>query len=634
MSDTQFVRRILIIDDNEAIHRDFKKTLQSTASTAAVDAQEAAIFGEPTPGTGVIQLRFELESAMQGQEGFAKVEAAVKAGNPFHLAFVDMRMPPGWDGVQTIQALWQADPQLQVVICTAYSDYSWEQVISRLGSTDRLLILKKPFDDVEVCQLAVALTEKWIVTRQANLKLFEMQELVNSRTLELQQAALHDKLTGLPNRAFMNECLARTILEARRDSKRQFALLFLDFDRFKVVNDSLGHEIGDLLLVSIAERLRETMRGHDLISPAAPSERATAVRLGGDEFIVMLDHLNSPLDAARVANRLLETLSKPYTIKGHQVQSTVSIGLTTSAVGYERPEQLIRDADTAMYRAKASGRGRYVVFDPKMHDDAVKRLTLENDLRTAIDGNQLTLHYQPIVQLDTALTSGVEALVRWNHPTRGLIPPGDFIGLAEETGLIIPLGRWVLHEACRQLAVWHETPEFRQLSMSVNVSRKQFVSSDLIKRLGEILSETKLDPSRLNLEITESVIMEDTAKALDALQQIRQMGVRLHMDDFGTGYSSLSCLHRFPIQGLKIDRAFINNVSERRDYAAVVNSIVTLAQNLGIELVAEGVETVDQLSMLQSLGCDKAQGYFFSRPVPPDKVEQFFRTAHRIGAAA
>ena len=625
-------RRILLVDDNESIHSDFRKTLcPNVAAVADLSSDEALLFGEAAaPSTQGPP--FMVESAMQGQQALAMVEEAVRLGRPYHMAFVDMRMPPGWDGVQTIERLWKADGDLQVVICTAYSDYSWDQIIERLGSGDRLLILKKPFDDAEVRQLASAMTEKWRVTRQAQLKVAEMEALVNQRTQELQNFALHDRLTGLPNRELLNDRLGQAIRRAQRSPESRFALLFIDFDRFKIVNDSLGHEAGDQLLIAIAERLARAVRDVDTV--VVEKKSATAARLGGDEFIVLLEQIRDPHDAIRVGDRLLEALAVPYDIQGHRISSTASIGITTSAIAYSTPAQAIRDADTAMYRAKAAGKGRYVIFDQEMHAQAMSRLNLENDLRLAVANHAFHVVYQPIVSLVDRSVAGFEALCRWNHPRRGAVSPVEFIPVAEELGLVVKLGAAVLEESCRQLVDWQSRhPEFKGLTMSVNLSRRQLVGRNLVQEIGAILSRTGASPRDLKLEITESAVMTDAEHAIHVLEQIRDLGIRLHMDDFGTGYSSLSCLHKFPLSGLKIDRAFVANSSERRDYAAVVNAIVTLAHNLQIELVAEGVEEAAQVALLQAMGCDQAQGFYFARPMLPAETEAYV-LKHRSVAAA
>ena len=624
----QQTRRVLVIDDNEAIHADFRAILTRSNSLANLADDEEALFGNGRPS--LPQAQFELDFAHQGQEGYEKVVASIASDTPYHLAFVDMRMPPGWDGVQTIQKLWEADPQLHVVICSAYSAYSWKEIAAKLGASDRLLILKKPFDELEVFQIASSQTAKWLVTRQAKLKLEELEQLVKIRTAELKQTAFVDRLTGLPNRELLNDRLNHLIECAKRDPSRKFGVLFLDFDRFKVINDSLGHEVGDMLIVGIAERLRRETRSSDTVATMS-----TTARLGGDEFIVVLDELRDHHDAVRVAERLLEAFAQPYDLKGHTVHSTASIGITTNNLDYRTPEEMLRDADIAMYRAKAAGKACYMLFDREMHEAAVRRLTLESDLRDAIAQQQFVLHYQPIVALDTGTTVGFEALVRWNHPERGMVSPAEFIPLAEEIGMIVPLGDWVVSEACRQLAEWRtRRPEFADFTLSVNLSRKQLSAPDLVSSIDRYIKENGLRPSDLKLEITESAIMENPEEAIRILHEIRKIDVELHMDDFGTGYSSLSCLHRFPLNGLKIDRTFVSQMAERRDFAIVIDAVISLSHKLSLRLIAEGVETENQVLQLTKMGCKLAQGYFFSKPLPAAMAETFAITEYKLRDAS
>jgi diguanylate cyclase len=611
------IRRVLVIDDNESIHRDFRTILAGKAAPVELADDELALFGSARKSAR--QVKFQIDSALQGEEGFEKVQVALATGNPYQLAFVDMQMPPGWDGIQTIRKLWEVDPNLHVVICSAYSSYSWKEIAEKLQGSDRLLILKKPFDESEVYQIACSQTAKWFVTQQANLKLSELEELVEVRTAELKRSALVDRLTGLPNRQLLNDRLNQLIESSKRDPEYKFAVLFLDFDRFKVINDSLGHATGDLLLISIANRLRQEIRSGDTVA-----SMATAARLGGDEFVVVLDQLKEHHDAVRVTQRIIQALKVPYDLRGNVVHITASIGITTNSIKYNEPEEMIRDADTAMYRAKAAGKNCYMLFDREMHEEAIHRLNLENDLRNAIDQRQLVLHYQPIVALATGIPVGFEALVRWNHPQRGMVSPAEFIPLAEEIGMIVPLGYWVLEEACRQLAHWRKThPEFADLSVSVNLSRKQLAAPELVASIGRIIQQYSIPSKNLNLEITESAIMNDPEEAVRVLHDIRRMNIELHMDDFGTGYSSLSCLHRFPISGLKIDRAFVMNMVEREDYGLVIDTIVSLSQKLRHRLVAEGVETAQQAALLQNMGCKLAQGYYYSKPLNAAAAETF-----------
>lgn len=616
-------RRVLVVDDNEAILADFQKILADAKQPSSLAAAKAALFGSPTvpladPGS---RPEFEVDGALQGEDGLRKVEAALREGRPYQVAFVDMRMPPGWDGLETIKHIWQVDADIQVVICTAYSDYSLDQIIDHLGCSDRLLLLKKPFDNVEIIQLAAALSEKWRLKREATRRTEELERMVLQRTSEIEHALLHDKLTGLPNRTLFSERLSIAILRHKRHPERKFAILFLDFDRFKIINDSLGHDMGDLLLVESAQRLRESLRSSDAVS-----RTTTPARLGGDEFIVLIEDFNELHDVARIAERLLKTLSEPYVLNGQKVHITASVGIATSDRGYERAADMIRDADTAMYRAKTGGRARYVMFDQNMHEEVRVRLAMESSLRRAVQKSELTLHYQPIFRLHDRRLVGFEALLRWNHPERGPITAAELIPVAEDTGLIVPLGLWVLSEACRQLATWRSAyPEAAKLVMSINLSRRQLTDADLIVQVGRIIQQHGIDPRNLVLEITESSMLDKPAGAIESLDRLRAMGLSLYLDDFGTGYSSLSCLHQFPLQGIKIDRAFIHHLRDRREYTAVFQAIVAMAKAFDLRLVAEGVETDEQLELLRSLDCEFVQGFLLGPPTDSSAAENVIR---------
>ncbi len=429
----------------------------------------------------------------------------------------------------------------------------------------------------------------------------------------LQHDAFHDVLTGLPNRALFKEHLRVAIGRVCRSSQYMYAVLFLDLDRFKNVNDSLGHSFGDRLLVAISERLQASVRLVDVVA-----------RLGGDEFAVLLDGIEDANDAVHVAGRVQKALQEPVEIGDrHEVFATTSIGIALSNSEYSEPEDVLRDADTAMYRAKARGRACHEVFDKFMHARAVALLRLENDLRRAVEREEFEVYYQPIVSLkEEEQISGFEALVRWHHPERGIVPPTDFISVAEDTGLIIHIGRWVLRESCRQMRRWQQQyPGHCSLMLSVNLSGKQFMQADLVEQIQAVLEETEFDPRCLQLEITESVVIENTEVVTSMLVRLRELGIQLTMDDFGTGYSSLSYLHKFPIDVLKIDRSFISQAgAEGR--SEIVPTIIMLARNMGMKVVAEGVETDEQLAHLNELDCAYGQGYLFSRPVDAHTAEE------------
>jgi diguanylate cyclase (GGDEF)-like protein/PAS domain S-box-containing protein len=427
--------------------------------------------------------------------------------------------------------------------------------------------------------------------------------------IELSHAALHDSLTGLPNRALF---LDRLGLALRRTERRSgsVAVLFCDLDRFKVVNDSLGHDAGDRLLVDVAGRIVTALRPAD-----------TVARFGGDEFTILCEDIAGEIEAATIAQRIVDVFRDPFLLEDGEVFLATSVGIAIARGNDDRAEDLIRDADAAMYRAKERGKGRYEIFDEAMRADAVARLETESALRRAVERGELRLHYQPEVDLATGAVRGFEALVRWDHPARGLLGPNAFIPLAEETGLIVPIGEWVLREAATEAARW-ATASSEPLTLSVNLSARQLAQQDLVAMVRRAMAETGIDPATLCLEITESAVMESGSATTAQLRALKSLGIRLAIDDFGTGFSSLAHLRRFPVDVLKIDGTFVAGLGHEPQDASIAAAVISLAHALGLDTVAEGVETEEQLTILRSLGCDLGQGYLFGRPAPIDETVQ------------
>jgi predicted signal transduction protein with EAL and GGDEF domain len=455
-------------------------------------------------------------------------------------------------------------------------------------------------------------------------------EIASRLTLQdkLVHDAHHDPLTQLPNSNIFLAQLAKCVKQAEWPQDYKFGVVFVDVDRFKSVNDSFGHSTGDQLLVQISERLLRSSRQDDLVSRPAdiirqvrPAGNDILARLGGDEFVILLDDVRDPSDGIRAAERVQHSLLSPFLINGRELQITVSTGVAVSATGYSAAEDVLRDADTAMYRAKALGKSQYQMCDAAMHAAAVTRLKLEDDLREATKNGELRVYFQPIVSLQDRCIRGFEALIRWQRPGLGLVAPGEFIAVAEETGLIVSIGSWVLREACTQIRAWHlRFPSERPHTIAVNVSTKQFIEPDLVNQVDQILHETGLGPRSLIIEITESVAMQDVERTARIFSQLKLLGVHMSIDDFGTGYSSLSYLRHLPWDILKIDRSFVSEIEHGNGKRGIVHTMIDLAHDLIIDVVAEGVETVEQADALRALGCQYAQGYFFSKPLDKDRM--------------
>ncbi len=644
--------RILIIDDNPQIHADFRKILMPAgASTTALDELERQVLGTVTAAPASLNL--DLAYASQGEEGYQLFARAKEEGRPFFVAFVDMRMPPGWDGLRTIQEIRKIDSDATIVICTAYADHSWDHITAQIKSLDKILILKKPFDPVEAQAMAVSLQERWDLLQQSRIQTAELEKLVAlrtseleierskdklrmeelegivaARTVELRKQALNDRLTGLPNRLQFYDHLLAAIAASQQNPRHQYAVMFIDFDRFKVFNDSLGHVFGDALLCAISERLQKIVGAPNYLARSS-SPMALAARLGGDEFCILMQGFEDESVVLETAQKVLSGLSRPYELSGHHVTSTASVGVTFSRFGYRNAEDILRDADTAMYAAKAQGRGVFTVFDQSMHERAMRQLVLENDLRHAIDRGELSVWYQPIVELETRTPIAAEALLRWRHPGLGMISPVDFIPLAEETGLINPIGNWVFEQVCRQL---HDAPGLQYISF--NVSPRQIARTDFFDAFAATIARTGVQPSRLVAEITETLLTCDPIKAEASIQTLRQAGLRVFLDDFGAGHSALGSLRQFTLDGIKLDRSFLDEHVFTRRTASVIHSVITLARDLDIAMVAEGLESLEQVAMMQALSCDTAQGYLFSKPVPAGELTELLEMMNPGHASA
>ncbi len=451
------------------------------------------------------------------------------------------------------------------------------------------------------------LLEKDRLYKTAQLNQNLQAELTQRKLTEdrLSYISVHDPLTDLPNRVLFIDRLSHAMERTKRHKDIMYAVFFLDLDRFKVVNDSLGHGVGDKLLVESSQRILACMRGED-----------TVARLGGDEFVILLEDVKDNQDVIQVAERIQNSLAMPYDLDGHMVFVFASMGIVLTNANYENPDDVLRDADIAMYRAKGQGLGHYKIFDPSMLDRVMTRLELETDLRKALENQQFIVHYQPILDMANQRIIGFEALVRWQHPTKGLIPPAEFIPTAEETGLIIPLGYWVLDEACHQIHAWNGQYSFDPpLTINVNLSSRQCEQPDLVQKISDILRKNRLDASQLKLELTESLVIKDSELISNMLSELRELGIQVQIDDFGTGYSSLSYLHTLPIDTLKIDRSFISRLGGKNNGAEIVQTILSLAHNLGMKVIAEGVETDEQFTELSAMDCEYMQGFFFSKAV-------------------
>jgi diguanylate cyclase (GGDEF)-like protein len=612
--------RVLVVDDEDDVRDAYRQILLEAdvnRDLAAFRDLRTRLFrkadAQPPPAAPAARTAtFDPVFCDGAEAAVAEVKQALASEQPFALVFLDMRMPPGPDGVWAAARIRELDPAIEIVICTAYSDVDPCEIGGIVPPEEKLSYLQKPFHPHEVRQMTIALASKWRAERTV-VKL-----------------AYFDALTGLPNREQSRNRLVGAI-EAARQHERTLAVLYLDLDNFKRVNDTLGHAVGDELLRVVASRLRSSLRygdtwGIESSSVARPGDLA---RLGGDEFMVLLPNIRKPADAGVIAERIIGAVREPMQLALNSLVVTPSVGIAVFPNDGSDAETLLRNADLAMYFSKRKSPGTYSFFDAAMNATALHRFTIEDKLRGALQRGEFSLNYQPLFDIRTGHISGMEALLRWTNDQLGVVPPSEFISVAEETGLILQIGDWVLRSACAQAKAWHDEG-LPLIRMSVNVSGQQFALSEFPAQVAAILKETGLDASKLELEITETLIMNDEAWAEKAINQLRALGVALAIDDFGTGYSSLARLRRFAVNRLKIDRSFVTSLNECSDDRAIAAAIIAMSRSLRIDVTAEGVENISQLMFLQEHECHEAQGYLLGEALPASDAVQLLRRVDAV----
>ena len=612
--------RVLVVDDESDVRDAYRQILLEAdvnRDLAAFRDLRTRLFRKPddaapAPRPPTRVPTFDPLFCDGAEAAVAAVKEALSQEQPFAVVFVDMRMPPGPDGVWAAARIRELDPAIEIVICTAYSDVDPCEIGGIVPPEEKLSYLQKPFHPHEVRQMTIALASKWRAERTV-VKL-----------------AYFDALTGLPNREQSRNRLIGAI-EAAKQHQRTLAVLYLDLDNFKRVNDTLGHAVGDELLRVVASRLRSSLRYGDSLSieSSSISRPGDLARLGGDEFMVLLPNIRNPADAGIIAERIINALREPMQLALNSLVVTPSVGIAIFPNDGADAEALLRNADLAMYFSKRKSPGTYSFFDAAMNATALHRFTIEDKLRGALQRNEFTLNYQPLFDIRTGHISGMEALLRWTNDQLGVVPPSEFISVAEETGLILPIGAWVLRTACAQAKAWHDEG-LPLIRISVNVSGQQFALAEFPRQVGAILRETGLEPSKLELEITETLIMNDETWAERAINQLKALGVALAIDEFGTGYSSLARLRRFAVDRLKIDRSFVTSLNECSDDRAIAAAIIAMSRSLRIDVTAEGVENISQLMFLQEHECHEAQGYLLGEALPADDAIQLLRRVDAV----
>jgi diguanylate cyclase (GGDEF)-like protein len=608
--------RVLVVDDEAAMRDAYRQIFTEPEPNAQNDARRslgAKLFGgdakEQAKRLPTATLSFDAEYCDGAEAAVAAVERALDAKQPFAVVFLDMRMPPGQDGVWAAGRIRELDPAIEIAVCTAYSDVDPCDIGGRVPPEDKLSYLQKPFHPHEVRQMAIALASKWRAERH------------------LARLAYFDSLTGLPNREQAHTRL-RSALEMTQQQGKMLAVMYIDLDNFKRINDTLGHSVGDEVLKVAAERLRKSLRRVDnRDADGTGSERPGDVgRLGGDEFMVILPDISSSEDARSVADRLIAAIQKPMELSTNTVVITPSIGIAISPTDGTDAASLLRHGDLAMYFAKRRWPGSYAFFDASMNEGMLQRYTIEGKLRGALERGELSLHYQPQIEMATGDIAGMEALLRWTNDDLGVVPPLDFIPIAEDCGLIIPIGEWVLRTACAQAKKWHDEG-LAVKRIAVNIAGQQFAMPNFIELVSRILAETGLEHGMLELEITESMILMDEKRSEKLLEELHTIGVSVAIDDFGTGYSNFQRLQNFAIDRLKMDRSFVRDLSETADDGAIAAAIISVAKALKVGVVAEGVESFAQLRFLQDHLCNQAQGFLMSRALPASEARLLLQRA-------
>lgn len=603
-------KRILLVEDNSGIHKDFHNAFSAEITDPLLAVTKKMLFGKLVAVSQEDDRKspFIIHSAYRGQEAVDMVRKAFLAGEPYSMIFMDVYMPHGLAVVETVKQIWQVDADAQVVIFSAQINYSWEKIAKQLNESDNFIILRRPFDSNEIRQLATVLSRKKELKQQVHYQLenLEIKESehnskIEKITAELQHQATHDRLTGLPNRILLLDRIQQAMAQAKRYGMHAGILLF-DIDNFKQVNDSLGHNSGEEVLKEVAKRLSRVVRESD-----------TLARLSGDEFVAVFVCQPREDHFITIANKFMRQLTQPYMIKGHAVSLTASIGISIYPTHGLDVITLLKNADAALYKAKEE-KNTCLVYRGDFNKHILQKMNLAGTLAHAIERNELLLYYQPIMDLRTEKVSCVEALLRWRHPTLGLLSPLEFISVAEESGLMVSIGNWVLRKACLQAKAW-VAQGLQPVRISVNISNQQFKKDNFVESVEEIIKETQFDSELLELELKENMLIGKTNEILRKMQELKNMGIHLVIDDFGAGYASLNYLRQFPFEKIKIDRSVIQGIRERPEDAAIVGAIIALSKSMNLQVVAEGVETFGQLDFLRQQASDQVQGYIFHKPL-------------------